>query len=139
MNINNIRTLSLALTCGFFILLTACSDNKSQEPQSPPKVVSQTESAQETGSQSRPPATPPGAEQSSAADGGKCGALLTAKCTECHNTTRICEKLGKKSAARWQRTLSRMTERGAKLNTEEAAELLLCLDAGAKNLEPTCR
>ena len=133
-----LTTFRIAVACVFCLLLHACSDNKGKDAP-PPKVTSQTESPQDAASQAPPSASTPAMKQSTAADGGKCAALLTAKCTECHNTTRICEKLGKKSNSRWQRTISRMTERGAKVSAEEAAELLLCLDSGAKNLESTCR
>ena len=135
----DVQTISLAVLFGFCIFLSACSDNKSQDTQSTPKTASQTGSGQSAESQSQPLATPPSSEQGSPADGGKCNTLLTAKCTVCHSTSRICEKLGKKSKARWQRTISRMTDRGAKVNIEEAAALLICLDSGAKNLEPSCR
>lgn len=123
------------------LLLTSCSDNKPQDPTPTAKEGKQT-----TGESSAPreqaPTAPPSAapEQASSAGGSSgCDALLTTKCTECHNTTRICEKLGKKSKARWQRTLERMTERGAKVNPEEAATLLRCLDGGTTELQASCR
>jgi len=130
----DLRTICLVVAaCGLCIFLSACSDNKSQDTPSP--------SPQSAGSQSPTPATPPSTEQSLPAGGGdKCDALLTAKCTKCHSTSRICEKLSKKSKARWQRTISRMTERGAEVNVEEGATLLVCLDSGAKELlQTSCR
>jgi len=131
------RGISVLVFCGFCIFLTACSDNKGKDTPSPPKVADQSAVSQPP---TPTPASPPSTEPSMQADdGGKCGALLTEKCTVCHSTTRVCEKLGKKSKARWQRTISRMTDRGAKLNVQEAAALLVCLDSGAENLQPTCR
>lgn len=125
------RVLSMSLmVVGFFVLLSACSDNKGQDTASAPKTESQA-----------PGQTPAasGEPTAAAAGGGKCAALLTAKCTECHATTRICEKLGKKSKARWQRSIERMTARGAKLNAEESAALLVCLDGGGSDLQSACR
>lgn len=127
----DLQTLSLVLACGFCLFLSACSDNKSQDTPSPQSAGA--------GSQSPAQTTPPSAEQSLPAGGGKCDALLTAKCTKCHSTSRICEKIGKKSKARWQRTIARMTERGAEMSVEDGTALLLCLDNGAKELQPSCR
>jgi len=119
--------ISLVL-CALFALLNACSENKEQEAPSAPKNAIQSQADQRADGQDPAPAT----------DGGKCADLLTAKCTECHSTARACEKLGKKSKARWQRTVERMVARGAKINAEEAAALLVCLDNG-KDLQSTCR
>lgn len=133
-----VRLMSLVV-CGVCLLLGACSDNPSQDTP-PTPAANQTGSDQGPGSQSQPQTAPDKAGQSlSSSDGGKCDALLTARCTVCHNTTRICEKLGKKSKSRWQRTIDRMTARGAKLNAEEAAALLVCLDSGTKDLQSACR
>lgn len=128
-----VKNIGLLMTCGVFLTLSACSDNKSQETTATPKVVEQKASTKS------PTASPSAPEQSSSAgDGGACDTLLTTKCTECHNTNRICEKLGKKSKSRWQRTITRMTERGLKLTTEEADAILTCLDSGSENLQAVC-
>ncbi len=125
-----VLALSLVVACGVSLLLSACSDPKKQDA---PATKS-------TEVQAPNQANPSATQQSLPATGGtKCDSLLMAKCTDCHNTTRICEKLGKKSKARWQRTIDRMTERGAKLNAEDAAALLVCLDSGAKDLQNSCR
>lgn len=130
--IKGIRVLAMSLAMGgLLVLLTACSDNKGQDAASSSKEASPAEQSQKAGDQA--------SGQPPAADGGKCAALLTAKCTECHAATRICEKIGKKSKARWQRSIARMTERGAKLNAEEAAALLVCLDSGGSDLQSACR
>ena len=135
----NVRMIGVMAACGFCLFLSACSDNKSQDTTTTSKDANQAGSAQNAGSQSPSQTTSPGGEQGvPPSGGGKCDTLLTAKCTACHNTTRICEKLGKKSKARWQRTIDRMTERGAKLNAEEAAALLVCLDNGTKELQSSC-
>lgn len=132
--------ISLVLACCFCIFFSACTDNKSDDNSSAPKTEAQSGSDQSAGSQSLPPQTPPREQHTPPpGDAGKCDALLTAKCTECHNTNRICEKLGKKSKARWQRTIDRMTERGAKLTPEETAMMLICLDGGIRDLQSSCR
>ncbi len=128
------RTVAIGLVaiCGLLALLNACSENKGQDTPSAAKNVSQPNTAKGAGGQAATPTTPPG-------DGGKCAALLTDKCTACHSTVRVCEKLGKKSKARWQRSVERMIERGAKLNADEAAALLVCLDSGTNDLKASCQ
>lgn len=120
--------------CGLLITLSACSDKASKETPTTPKVTEQSRSNQSPAL----PASTPG-QSSATGAGNSCTALLTTKCTECHNTTRICEKLGKKSKSRWQRTIKRMTERGAKLSGEEADTLLNCLDSNIKELQAQCQ
>jgi hypothetical protein len=126
--------LGLVMACGFVALLSACSGNKDQtEAPSAPKAVSQQPAAS-------PPPLPKETRTTPAAAGGSCAAMLTDKCTACHSSTRVCDKLGKKSKSRWQRTIDRMIERGAQLNSDEAAALLVCLDNGANNdLQTLCR
>lgn len=135
------RTIGLAIICSLITLLHACSDNTSQKTPPPPKAASQSSPTQSAVSQAPPQAakTPAPAQAAPAADGGKCSPLLTGACTACHNTTRICEKLGKKSKSRWQRTVDRMIERGAKLTAEEETTLLDCLDNGLNVLQDACR
>lgn len=119
------QTVAISMVfCALLTLVNACSENKEEDIPAASQSVSQTAPSQD------PPAV---------SDGGKCAALMTAKCTECHSPARVCEKLGKKSKARWQRTIERMTTRGAKLNADETAALLLCLDSGANDLQATCR
>lgn len=130
--------MAVVAICGVALFLAACSDNREQ---------AQTQPATSSGGQSTAPttvgqtpaqgtATPP----VPAGGSGSCGELLTGKCSECHALTRICEKLGKKSKSRWQRTIDRMIDRGAKLTPEESAILLDCLDKGATNdLQDACR
>lgn len=130
------RNVGIAVVaCGLLFTVSACSDDKSQD--APPATES---SEQSSNSQSAPASSPAPPQQSAATGaGGACGTLLTAKCTECHNLTRICEKLGKKSKSRWQRTIKRMTDRGAKLSSEESDTLLTCLDSNIKDLEALCQ
>lgn len=137
---NNVRTICVVAACGFCLFLSACSDNKGQDTPPASQGANQTGTGQSAESQSPPQTTPLNAGQPlPATDGSKCDALLTAKCTECHSTARICEKVGKKSKARWQRSLERMTARGAKLNAEETTALLSCLDSGTTELQSSCR
>ena len=134
------RTISLTMVCGIIIFMSACSDNPSQETPSTPKSASKTSSTQSPESQpSQAGGAPAPAQALSTGDGGTCATLLTTKCTVCHNTTRICEKLGKKSKARWQRTVERMIERGATLTAEEETTMLDCLDNGVNVLHDVCR
>jgi len=132
-------TLCLLAAGGCLLMLTSCSDKTPQDSASTAKEGKPTAGADEPAAQSAPAPPPAVTEQAAAAGGmGQCDALLTAKCVACHNTTRICDKLGKKSKARWQRTIERMTERGAKVNPEEAASLLRCLDSGTTELQASC-
>nr|MBF0221201.1 hypothetical protein [Desulfobulbaceae bacterium] len=62
---------------------------------------------------------------SNAAD--NCAELLVNKCIECHNLNRVCQKLGKKSESRWERTVKRMVKRGTILTKNESAEIVTCL------------
>lgn len=137
MNNGRIR-LSLLVLCGIFLVLSACSDNKGKD--TPPATKTASQNADGQAQQTAPPATAPNAAQvAPATDGGKCATLLSQKCTTCHTTARICEKLGKKSKARWQRSIDRMVERGAKLNAAEIAALLVCLESEINNLQSSCR
>ncbi len=127
----------LVAVCGVALFLSACSD-KQEQTQTPPatKGVSEQQAGQSAESRTPAAATAP----APAGGGGKCAAVLTTMCTECHAITRICEKIGKKSKSRWQRTLDRMIDRGAKLSAADAVILIDCLDNGATNdLRDACR
>jgi len=137
-----LRRTGFVAVLGLALLVSACSDNKEQ----PATAVSSKEVSQQSPGQqpagSQTAATPAATSQNAppAGGGGACAQMLTAKCSECHALTRICEKLGKKSKARWQRTIDRMIERGSKLAPEESATILVCLDKGATNdLQEACR
>jgi len=131
---------AIAALCGLLLCLGACSDNKGGDtpttkdasPQSSAPASSPGPPGQAAPSQAQTQAAVPGTE-------GKCASLLTAKCTACHNMERICEKLGKKSKSRWQRTITRMVERGAKMEADESAAVLDCLDSGVKELQSVCQ
>jgi len=126
--------IGLVVVCGGVMVLSGCSDDQGKSDAPAPAAVSQPGSAQTpTASSPQTPTAPGGA-------GGSCTALMTAKCIECHSMARVCEKLGKKSKARWQRTIDRMVERGAKLTPKESADMLVCLENGATNdLQESCR
>lgn len=135
MNNGRIR-LSLLVLCGLFLALSACSDNKGKDTPPATKTASQGADGQ---AQQTAETAPNAAQVAPATDGGKCATLLSQKCTTCHTTARICEKLGKKSKARWQRSIDRMVERGAKLTAAEIAALLVCLESEINNLQSSCR
>ena len=145
MRLGRVQTIRLAVICSLFMLMISCSDKTNQGSASTPEAESQTSSRQITETQPPPPpaaaATPAPAQTASTPDGdaSPCSTLLETACTECHNTTRVCEKLGKKSKSRWQRTLTRMIERGAKLSADDEAVLLDCLDNGVNVLQEACR
>ncbi len=65
-------------------------------------------------------------------------AKLTAeRCSPCHGTERICDRLGKRTADVWQQTVKRMVSNGAKLTQEEAStvsEYLTIAKPGSKHL-----
>lgn len=121
-----------ALLAGCLCLLAnACSnpDNQSAEQKTPAPAAAQ--------SQTPPP--DPSAGTTSGGSGGQCADLLQGKCTQCHSTARICEKLGKKSKSRWERTLERMVTRGAKINASEAAALITCLEQNSSEARAACQ
>jgi hypothetical protein len=72
------------------------------------------------------------------ADAG--AAKLTAeRCSACHSTGRICDKLGNRKPEVWKHTVQRMVSNGAKLSESEAAavvDYLGCAKPGAKPLCP---
>lgn len=138
-NYSKMRAVVLVAACSLFLSLSACSDNqgndgptgKDSSSQVPPvhKAALQTQSAVPTPVQTSPATSPV----------GSCASLATAKCIECHSMTRVCEKLGRKSKSRWKRTIRRMIDRGAKIDSGEAATLLDCLDSGVKDLQSLCQ
>lgn len=67
------------------------------------------------------------------------GKLAAEKCGGCHETGRICEKLGNRSAEVWKQTVARMTGNGARLTQaqqDSVSEFLATAKPGAK---PLCR
>jgi len=67
------------------------------------------------------------------------GKLAAERCSACHSTARICEKLGNRTPEVWQQTVARMKSNGAKLSEAEAdtvAEYLATAKPGSK---PLCK
>jgi len=67
------------------------------------------------------------------------GKLAAEKCSACHSTVRICEKLGSRKAEVWRQTVQRMKSNGAALSDAEVdtvAEFLTMAKPGAK---PLCK
>lgn len=72
------------------------------------------------------------------ADAG--AAKLTAeRCSGCHSTGRICEKLGNRKAEVWQQTVQRMKSNGAKLSGAEAATVAEHLAVAKPGSKPLCQ
>jgi cytochrome c5 len=68
------------------------------------------------------PTTPPTAAAAPASDGA---ALLSDRCTVCHNLDRV--KSAKKTSEQWAQTVSRMVGKGAKVNADEQKALVAYL------------
>lgn len=65
------------------------------------------------------------------------GKLAAAKCSSCHSTARICEKLGNRSPEVWKQTVQRMKSNGAELTEleqETVAEYIATAKPGNKPL-----
>jgi hypothetical protein len=65
------------------------------------------------------------------------GKLAAEKCSACHTTARICEKLGNRTQEVWQQTVDRMRGNGAKITEADAdsiAEYLATAKPGNKRL-----
>jgi hypothetical protein len=64
--------------------------------------------------------------------------LVMTACTKCHDTNKICKKIGKKSREKWDKTVSRMIKKGAELPEDKkdlVIDYLLSLEPGSK---PVC-
>ncbi|MBA3015181.1 MAG: hypothetical protein KKD63_14230 [Proteobacteria bacterium] len=130
------RTVIFVVACCLLLNLSACSDNKGDE--APIGAIGPTQSAPEKKAE---PQTQPvdSTQPSTVSPDGVCASLVTAKCVECHSMARVCEKLGKKSKSRWSRTINRMIDRGAKINSDEIAALLDCLDGKISKSDVVCQ
>ena len=72
------------------------------------------------------------------ADAG--AAKLTAeRCSACHSTGRICEKLGSRKPEVWQQTVQRMKSNGAKLSDAEVATVAEYLPTAKPGSKPLCQ
>ncbi|MDP3427944.1 MAG: hypothetical protein Q8S17_11290 [Humidesulfovibrio sp.] len=72
------------------------------------------------------------------ADAG--AAKLTAqRCSACHSTARICDRLGSRSPAVWQQTVQRMVSNGAVLSEAEARTVAEYLGTAKSGAKPLCQ
>ncbi|WP_325644093.1 hypothetical protein [Humidesulfovibrio sp.] len=65
------------------------------------------------------------------------GRMTAERCSACHSTARICEKLGNRTPEVWLQTVERMKSNGAKLSDADVttvAEYLATAKPGAKLL-----
>lgn len=65
-------------------------------------------------------------------------ALSAASCTACHDSRRICFRLGKQDAAYWQQTVARMRTAGAKIDQAQAAAIAQWLAGPPASAQPLC-
>jgi len=72
------------------------------------------------------------------ADAG--AAKLTAqRCSACHSTGRICEKLGNRASEVWKQTVQRMVSNGARLSEAEARTVADYLGTAKSGAKPLCQ
>jgi len=69
---------------------------------------------------------------------GGCAALVERKCTDCHQISRVCKKVGKKSRTRWKRTIKRMVRHGTSLGKDEFNTILNCLLKPGDDVRAMC-
>ena len=68
----------------------------------------------------------------------QCSDLIVEKCTACHQISRVCKKVGKKSKSRWKRTLKRMVRHGTEMSKEESGAILTCLLEAKAGVRAMC-
>jgi len=67
------------------------------------------------------------------------GKLAAQTCSACHNTARICDKLGNRKAEVWQQTVARMKSNGAKLSDADVAAIAEYLATARPGAKPLCK
>ncbi|OGR38958.1 MAG: hypothetical protein A2051_03295 [Desulfovibrionales bacterium GWA2_65_9] len=65
--------------------------------------------------------------------------LAAERCSACHSTGRICEKLGNRTAEVWKQTVQRMKGNGAKLSDAEASTVAEYLPTAKPGSKPLCQ
>jgi cytochrome c553 len=65
--------------------------------------------------------------------------LAAERCSACHSTARICEKLGNRKPEVWQQTVQRMKSNGAKLSEAEAGPVAEYLATARPGSKPLCQ
>jgi mono/diheme cytochrome c family protein len=111
-----------ALILVTFLILTACTSTASTVPsveksQVPPALAAPTEVPPPTAANPAAPATV--AQPAANADGA---ALLDDRCSVCHSPDRA--KQAPRSKPEWEKTVSRMIDKGAQLNDAEKQALI---------------
>lgn len=66
------------------------------------------------------------------------GRLTAERCSTCHDTTRICERLGERTPEVWQQTVERMRGNGAQLTDDEAQTVSEYLATAKPTAKPLC-
>jgi cytochrome c5 len=104
-------------------LLAACAPAAPQaEPPKAQPTAPPTAAAPQPEPPKAQPTTPPTVAAAPAGDGA---ALLSDRCTVCHNLDRV--KSAKKTSEQWAQTVSRMVGKGAKVNADEQKALVAYL------------
>ncbi len=65
--------------------------------------------------------------------------LTMERCSGCHSTARICDKLGGRSAAVWQQTVQRMVSNGAQLSMAEVKTVTDYIASAKPGTGPLCK
>ncbi len=65
--------------------------------------------------------------------------LAAERCSGCHSTARICEKLGNRKPEVWKQTVQRMVSNGAKLSGAEAETVAEYLASAKPGAAPLCK
>jgi hypothetical protein len=65
--------------------------------------------------------------------------LAAEKCSACHSTARICDRLGNRTLEVWQQTALRMKGNGAKITEAEAASIAEYLATAKPGSKPLCQ
>jgi len=115
------------------LLVVACSDSQQAGTSQP--------TSSETAKLSTQSSTTSGAYEESVATStdGSCRSMLEASCLACHSEARICQKLGRKSKKRWERTIARMVKHGANMSSTDQDALSNCLADESADVVQMCK
>ncbi|MBC8208033.1 MAG: hypothetical protein H8E79_02560 [Desulfobulbaceae bacterium] len=69
----------------------------------------------------------------------ECRPLLENQCQSCHYLSRICRKVGKRSARGWKATMRVMVRRGAQISKEDQGQLIDCLAKPTAGIVEACK
>lgn len=65
--------------------------------------------------------------------------LVMTACTACHETQRICDGLGKKDKGAWNKTVTRMVDKGASVAPEDIPAVVEYLTDLKPGSQPVCK